>query len=69
MYNNNWGSFDNLGKTLENMVNSAVRMGDFSHLTREFDTCKMAPKSEHIEIKPLSANFFVKFYVFLRACL
>ena len=36
---------------------------------REFDTCKMAPKSEHIEIKPLSANFFVKFYVFLRACL
>lgn len=37
MYNNNWGSFDNLGKTLENMVNSAVRMGDFSHLTQNIN--------------------------------
>lgn len=41
--NNNWNSIDNLGKTLENMVNTAVRMGDFGHLTQNINnTIKQA---------------------------
>ena len=36
---------------------------------REFDTCKSTTKSEYIEIKPYTANFFVKFYDFVSACL
>ena len=37
--------------------------------TREFDTCFLSRLSIFLAVKPFLAYFFVKFFVFIRACL